>query len=218
MGSSIRIVSPKNKATASGTLMVVEVRVQNFTLNPVAIGKAARPGEGHWRVLVDGKPAGISADEVVSVPNDAYPSLDAGKHTIKVELLNNDRTPVTGAESPEITVTVPTKSAMKYAPASGQPGIKILVPHNKSAVSPYVIVWVRVKGLKQNPAAVGASPKAGEGHWHLYVDGKLAGLSTSSVADVQMTRGKHTLRASLHNNDNTPLQGAGTDQVTVLVR
>jgi len=97
-GPAIQIVSPRHTATVSGSLMVIEVRVQNFILAPTGIGKAAKPGQGHWAVFVDGKPAGLSADEVVSIPNDAYPILAAGKHTINVELRNNDRTPVAGAE------------------------------------------------------------------------------------------------------------------------
>jgi hypothetical protein len=215
---SIKIVSPRNNATVSGSQLVVEVRAQNFSLDPGAIGKPAKLGEGHWQVSVDGKFAGLSADEVVSLPNDAYPMLSAGNHTIKVELLNNDHTPVAGAESSEIKVTIPSKSAMRYAPASGQPGIKILVPHDRTAVSSYLVVWVKVRGFKENPEAVGAAAKAGEGNWHLYVDGKLAAVSASNVADVRLTRGKHNLRASLHNNDQSPVKGASSDQVTVTVR
>jgi len=214
---AIQIVSPRNGSTVSGMQMVVEVRVQNFVLNPSAIGKAAKPGEGHWQVYVDGKPAGLSADEVVSIPNDAYPALAAGKHAIKVELRNNDHTPVVGAESSEITLTIPSKSAMHYAPAAGKPGVKILVPHNNTAVSAYLIVWVKLRGLKEAPQAIGTAAKAGEGNWRLYVDGKLAGVSTSSVADVQLTRGKHILKATLHNNDSTPITPASSDQVTVMV-
>ncbi len=217
-GPSIQIVAPRSGAGVSGSLMVVEVRVQNFILNPLPIGKAARPGEGYWRVYVDGKFAGLSADEVVSVPNDAYPSLPAGKHTIKVALYNYDHTAVPGGESSEITVTVAPKSAMKYVSASGTPGIKIVVPRNKATMSPYVVVWVKIKGLKENPMAVGRPAKAGEGNWRLYVDGKLAGLSTSSVADVVLPRGKHTLGASLRNNDHTPVKGASSDHVTIIVQ
>jgi len=216
-GPAIRIVAPRNGAHVSGSQMVVEVRVQDFTLNPMGIGKAAKVGEGHWYVYVDGNLAGLSADDVVSLPNDAYPTLAAGKHTIKVELRNNDHTPVAGAESSEIAITVPAKSAMHYAPPSGKPGIKILVPHNRTAVSAYLIVWVKVRGIKQNPDDVGSAAKAGEGNWHLYVDNKLAGVSLSSVADVQLSRGKHTLRASLYNNNHTPVQGAASDEVTVTV-
>jgi hypothetical protein len=215
---SIQIVSPRNSATVSGSQMVIEVRVQNFELNPGAIGKPAKSGEGHWHVYVDGKLAGLSADEVVSIPNDTFPVLTAGKHIIKAELHNNDHTPVAGAASSEITISIPPKSAMHYVPTSGQPGIKILVPHNHSAVSAYLIVWVKVKGFKENPVAVGTAAKAGEGHWRLYVDGKLAGISASNVADVQLTRGKHTLKAGLYNNDHTPVRGASSDQVSVSVQ
>jgi hypothetical protein len=214
---SIQIVSPRNSATVSGIQMVVEVRVHNFLLNPAAIGKPAKPGEGHWNVYVDGKFAGLSADEVVSIPNDAYPVLSAGKHAIKVELRNNNHTPVVGAESSEITLTVPTKSAMRYTPASGRPGIKILAPHDHTAVSAYLIVWVKVRGFKENPMAIGTVAKAGEGNWHIYVDGKLTGVSASSVADAQLTSGKHTVKAALFNNDQTPVNGASSDQVTVTV-
>jgi hypothetical protein len=216
-GPAIQIVSPRNGSTVSGMQMVVEVRVQNFVLNPSAIGKAIKPGEGHWQVYVDGKLAGLSADDVVSIPNDAYPALAAGKHSIKVELRNNDHTPVVGAESSEITLTIPSKSTMHYAPAAGKPGVKILVPHNNTAVSAYLIVWVKLRGLKEAPEAIGTAAKAGEGNWRLYVDGKLAGVSASSVADVRLTRGKHILKATLHNNDSTPVTAASSDQVTVMV-
>src|SRR5262249_25413231 len=215
---SIRIVAPRDKATVSGNQMVVEVRVQDFRLNPVAIGKPASLGEGHWYVYVDGKFAGLSADEVVSIPNDAYPSLAAGPHTIKVELRNNDHTPVDGAESPEIRVTIPPKSAMHYAPGPGRPGIKILVPHDHSAVSAYLVVWVKVRGFKGSPMGLGTAAKTGEGNWHLYVDGKLGAVSTSSVADIRLARGKHMLKATLHNNDFAPVAGASGDQVAVTVR
>ena len=215
---SIRVVAPRNNATVSGNQMVVEVRVENFTLNPMAIGKPASPGEGHWYTYVDGKFAGLSTDDVVSIPNDTYPTLAAGKHTIRVELRNNDHTPVAGAEGAEIRVTIPSKSAMHYAPVSGRPGIKILVPHDHTAVSSYLIVWFKVRGFKGSPMGLGTAAKAGQGNWHLYVDGKLGAVSTSSVADLRLTPGKHTLKATLHNNDFAPVAGASGDQVAVTVR
>ena len=78
-GASIQIVAPRNGSGVSGKLMVVEIRVQNFMLSPLSIGKTRMLGEGYWRVYVDGKFAGVSADEVISIPNDTFPSLPAGK-------------------------------------------------------------------------------------------------------------------------------------------
>jgi hypothetical protein len=215
---AIQIVSPRNGTTISGTMMVVEVRVQGVKLVPSMIGKPANPGQGHWEIFVDGKAAGLSADDVISLPNDVHPSLLPGKHTLKAVLYNNDNTAIDGADSSEVTVTIPAKSAMRYKPASGNPRIKILVPHNHATTSPYVIVWVKINGLRENPSAVGKPARAGEGHWHLYVDGKMAGLSTTNVADVQMSRGKHILKAMLTNNDNTPVKGAASDQIAVTVK
>src|SRR5207302_8886921 len=78
ISSAIQIVSPRNNATISGTQVVAEGRVQNFYLNPLSIGKAARPGEGYWAVSVDGKYAAPSADEAASLPSYASPALDPG--------------------------------------------------------------------------------------------------------------------------------------------
>ncbi|TMI82616.1 MAG: hypothetical protein E6H04_04470 [Bacillati bacterium ANGP1] len=217
-GASIQIVAPRNGSGVSGKMMVVEVRVQNFMLNPLSIGKARMLGEGYWRVFVDGKFAGVSADEVISIPNDTFPSLPAGKHTIKAALYNNDHSPVPGGESSEITITIPQKSPMSYAPGSGNPGIKIVVPRNKATTSPYVVVWVRIKGLKENPMGLGKAARPGEGNWRLYVDGQLAGVSTTTVADVVLPRGKHILGASLRNNDHSPMKGASSDQVSITVK
>ena len=68
-----------------------------------------------------------------------------------------------------------------------------------------------------NPLSIGKAARPGEGYWEVYVDGKFAGISTSSVADVQMPRGKHVLGVSLRNNDHSPVKGASSDQVTVTV-
>lgn len=218
LGPSIQIVAPRNGATISGTQMVVEVRVADFILNGPAIGRAGVPGQGHWQAYVDGTLAGLSADDVVSIPNDTYPALGPGRHVIKVELRHNDYTPVAGAKSAEVTVRIPERSPMRYAPAPGSPGIKILSPRNHAKTSPDVIVWVRIQGVKQNPLAIGKAAAPGEGYWRLFADGAVAGLSASSVADVQLARGKHTLRAVLYNNDHTPLRGASSDQIAITVR
>ena len=213
---SIKILSPSDGATVSGSMLVVEAQAKGLTLNPVGIGTAAKAGEGHWHVYVDGKLAGLSADGVVSVPNDAFPTLTAGKHVIKVDLHNNDHTPVAGAKDDQITVNV--ARTLTYADKAGSPGIRIIAPKNGASISPHVIVDVAVTGLKLDPVAVGTAAKAGEGHWHLYVDGKLAGLSASSVADATLTPGTHTLKASLHNNNHTPVEGASSSEITVTVK
>ena len=63
-------------------------------------------------------------------------------------------------------------------------------------MSSYPIVWVKVKGFKENPMAMGTVAKAGDGNWHLFVDGRLAAVSVSSVADVRLARGTRSGRLS----------------------
>ncbi|HLW59525.1 MAG TPA: hypothetical protein VKV57_06305 [bacterium] len=213
---SITILSPKDRTTVAGSQLVIQTTVKNFALDPVAIGTAPKAGEGHWHLYVDGKLAGLSADGVISIPNDAYPTLTAGSHVIKVDLHNNNHTSVEGAKGDQITVRVAkTLSAMAMG---GHPGVKFLWPTDGATVPAHTIVRVSVTGLKLDPVAVGTAPKAGEGHWHLYVDGKLAGLSASSVADATLTPGSHVLKVSLHNNDHTPVAGASSSEITVHVK
>lgn len=210
---SVRFLSPQDGATVSGDLLVVQAQVDNFQLNPLEIGMQPKPGQGHWHLYVDGQLAGLSADGVLSVPNDAFPLLSAGQHVLKVSLHNNDHTPVPGSQSQEITVNV--AQDMHYAPPPGGPAIRIVSPSNGSQVSTHLVVRVAIAGFQMDPVDIGMQPKPGHGHWHLYVDGQLAGLSASNVADVALTPGQHTLRVSLHNNDHAPVKDAQADQVTV---
>lgn len=73
---------------------------ENFTLDP-DIGGANVEGHGHWGVLVDGAPVAESATGTASLSG-----LAAGDRVIRVELRNNDRTPVDPPVFDEITVSV----------------------------------------------------------------------------------------------------------------
>jgi hypothetical protein len=62
------------------------VVLHDFTLAPNAIGGANKPGEGHWLLYLDDVP-------LFSVGVDRFPlgGLTPGRHTVKAELRNNDR-------------------------------------------------------------------------------------------------------------------------------
>src|SRR5690348_3478936 len=63
----IKLVSPTAGQTVSGPLDV-RAQITNFTLDGTKIGTPPQPGVGHWHVYVDGKYAGLSVSDVVTIP------------------------------------------------------------------------------------------------------------------------------------------------------
>jgi len=108
-GASIGIVEPADGWTADADRIEVQVDVTDFALDGTKIGQPAadNAGVGHWHVYVDGEYAGLSVSDVISLPNDAMPSIAAGSHEIKVQLHNTDYTPLVPEQSDALTVTFP---------------------------------------------------------------------------------------------------------------
>jgi hypothetical protein len=222
--ASIKIISPADNWSATGDRVEVQVQVEGLKLDGTKIGQPAaqNPGVGHWHVYVDGKYAGLSVSDVVSLPNDAMPSIAAGPHEIKVQLHNTDHTPVVPEATDAVNVTFPT--ALTYAAdATGTPSIKIVAPADGATANGRLLVQVAVTGLKLDGTKIGqpAAQNPGVGHWHVYVDGKYAGLSVSDVISLpndampSITPGQHEIKVQLHNTDHTPLTPEVTDTITV---
>lgn len=215
----IKLVSPTAGQTVSGPLDV-RAQVTNFTLDGTKIGTPPQAGIGHWHVYVDNKYAGLSVSDVVTIPNDALPDIAAGQHEIKVQLHNNDHTPVAG----DIISTAMVNFAqeVKFTPSSGSPAIKITAPANGAALSTTQpnVIHVQVTGLTLDGTKIGTPPQQGVGHWHLYIDGKYAGLSVSNSISVpndampQIAPGQHEVKVQLHNNDHTPIAGDIINTIT----
>ena len=107
--ASISLVEPDDGSTVDGDRFEVRVNVEGLTLDGTKIGlpAAQNPGVGHWHVYVDGKYAGLSVSDVISLPNDAMPSIAAGEHEIKVQLHNTDHTPLQPEVTDSVMVTFP---------------------------------------------------------------------------------------------------------------
>ena len=91
---TLTIVSP-----ADGTIVdrPVTVRVEHsgIIFDGTKIGQAPEPGVGHWHINIDGKFAGLAVSNVVEIPNDAFPTIPAGPHTIMVNLHENNHADTT---------------------------------------------------------------------------------------------------------------------------
>jgi plastocyanin len=91
----------------------VQVRLSYQDLVLKSPGGAAKKGEGHFRIVVDnGQP--------ITVASSTYtmPGLAVGTHTLKVELLNNDRTRYSPPISREVTFTIEREKPAEYVPVN----------------------------------------------------------------------------------------------------
>jgi hypothetical protein len=117
----VSFVKPKPNSTAKGGKLAATVKLTNFTLDPKDVGKAPKPGKGHLHFSVDGgkydfpkysgpngqlaKKLGVTGKYSPSVTNSiTYKNLPKGKHTISVQLANNDHSPAGGAAQVAFTV------------------------------------------------------------------------------------------------------------------
>ncbi len=86
---TLTLISPADGTTVDGPV-TVRVEHSGIIFDGVKIGKAPEPGIGHWHINIDGKYAGLSVSNVVEIPNDAFPTISAGPHTIMVNLHENN--------------------------------------------------------------------------------------------------------------------------------
>lgn len=67
-------------------------------------------------------------------------------------------------------------------------------------------------GFTMAPDKIGKKKKAGQGHYHIFVDGKYAGAGAAATgktgkpfADFTLAAGEHTITVQLANNDHSPV-------------
>jgi plastocyanin len=94
--------------TADVTLTLT---TQNLLLK--APGGVKKVGEGHFSVSVDG-----GAPQVYSTKNIVLSGLAVGEHTIKIDLMNNDKSPYSPAISKQVTFTIEKEKPKVYEPQS----------------------------------------------------------------------------------------------------
>jgi hypothetical protein len=221
--ASIGITEPADGWTVDGDRIEVRVNVEGVELDGTKIGLPAadNPGVAHWHVYVDDQYAGLSVSDVISLPNDALPTIAAGSHEIRVQLHNTDHTPLVPEATDAITVEIPPD--LSIAAPAGEPSISIVSPDTGASVDSRLEVRVAVTGVVLDGTKIGspASENPDAGHWHVYVDGEYAGLSVSDVVSLpndamaSISPGAHEIKVQLHHTDHTPLTPEQSDAVTV---
>ena len=196
------------------------------------LGKANVAGEGHLHYFLDvaapttpGKPAIPAAGSTWAATNSTvytFQNVTAGTHTLSVELVNNDHTPLNPAVVQTITFTT-----------DDNPRIKIVNPGNGYVIKTGNITITTDVTHFTLADKLGQANVPGEGHIHYYMDvmppdtpGKPAippagsvwapsASPTHTFTDVPV--GIHHFYVQLVNNDHTPLQPDQTDEIQLFI-
>ncbi len=201
----VRIASPAASTAWDSSSVELRVAKGNFTFNPQAVGGAAVPGEGHYHIFVNDVYWGFATTEFMNLTG----LTAGGDFDIRVELANNDHTLLSPPVFDEISVdTAPGAKELHLSTA-----IKGAIVNASSLRVPFTLA-----NFTMNPAAVGQSPVAGEGHFLLYLDGALVGPGTQSpVPLTDLTPGSHTIVLELVQNNHAPLSPRVVDSATFSV-
>jgi hypothetical protein len=121
-GPKIGVAFKKPKPNSKvGSKFTAVVKLSNFKLDPKDVGKKPKLGKGHLHFSLDGgkfdfpkysgangklaKKLGVTGKYSPSVTMQiTYKKIPKGKHTLKVELANNDHSPAGASATDSITV------------------------------------------------------------------------------------------------------------------
>lgn len=196
----------------------LHVVTTDFTFAPRHASTPHVPGEGHAHVYVDGEKVGRVYGEWMHLP------VEPGRHEVRVDLNANDHSPLLlDGEPIEDTVTVEVP----------EPGEAHMHDEGVEAAAPFPAVslevvedpksgWnVRVEAGDFTFAPQHASTPhvSGEGHAHLYVDGRKVARLYGEWFHLgeDLAAGEHQVRVELNTNDHVPYLAEGRPVEAVAV-
>lgn len=194
MVPSIEVVSPMDDSILYKNSLHLEVSIEDLEMNASAIGGENMVGEGHYHIYINDGLVGPFTDTMVMLED-----LPAGDHVLKVQLVNNDHTPII----PEVM------DMIEFTIASDMPSIMIDGPMEGSIIyDDKLELMLNVSDFMLNATSIGLSNVPGEGHYHVYINETLVGPYTNlSVLLEDLPAGDHVLKIELRNNDHSPLMG-----------
>ena len=243
----VTLTSP-GEGESIGSKFTAKVDLAGFKLDPKDVGKKAEDGHGHLHFSLDGgkydsakysgangklaEQLGTDGKYSPSVaPQITYSGIPAGKHTLVVDLANNDHSDT--GDKAEVTFTVAGGAEAK----TGKNGEKVAFEGVQTTPSGFT-ADVSLSDVELDPKAVGKMSEAGHGHLHFELDGgkydsakysgangKLAeqlgtdGKYSPSVAPTitydNLPTGRHVLKAYVANNDHSESGAVATRTITV---
>lgn len=93
---------------AADEMTTLTITTTNFILDPAAVGMANEAGHGHYHVYLDNETGAnyLAADAAATVMVTIPAGTTAGPHTLKVQLFENDHTPLSPEVSAVVNITI----------------------------------------------------------------------------------------------------------------
>jgi hypothetical protein len=202
---TLQIVEPADGGTVDGPF-IFRIKSSGFGFAGLRINEQPRPGVGLWTVTIDGQYAGLATAPVLELPNDAFPVITVGGHTLTAELRGLDFAPLNPPVTHSIKVNA-TKDIRLTTNTSAAP-LRLVAPSANTTINSPFLCRVEYSGVKFDGLKIGKDPEPGVGHWHVNIDGIYAGLSVSNLISLpngvfqKLTPGKHVITIDLHQNNH----------------
>ncbi|MCG8423745.1 MAG: hypothetical protein MJE77_38095 [Proteobacteria bacterium] len=187
----------------------LQLVTKNFRFAPGKASTEYRDGEGHAHVFVDGKKLSRVYENWYHIG-----SLAPGERKISVELSGNDHTQLRYGDAAIADTETVTAAAGKHVhsahqprtldgPENALPSIDLVVHRDPKSGWNLQLV---TKNFRFAPDHVSTGHRDGEGHAHLYVDGKkLTRVYGEWHYLGPLAAGKHEIAVELSANDHSPL-------------
>jgi hypothetical protein len=191
---TVSIDSPANGADVDfrGELTLA-ISATDFTFDAAGVDAANEAGHGHYHVFVDGAYAGYGTDSTYALTG----LVPGSAPTLTVELAENDHTLWAITDSIGVNVLPAPTIALTIDTTPEGDG-----SFNTSSIE----ATVDVTDFVLDPGAVGGASVAGEGHYHLLVDGGYVDYDADSYAVfADLTEGSHALTVELVDNEHDPI-------------
>ena len=206
---ALEIERPADGFSLNSSSAEVEVDVDGFTLDEDAIGAPNVAGSGHYHVevgAIDGILEADSAAEITRITDLVTGSQSVGGLPITVELVNNDHTPLVPAVKDVTAISIP----------SSAPRMSIVAPVANATVGTDIGFTLAVDQFQLVDFTSVIADTAGQGHYHVLVDGVDVGHDwEESAGGFIAAPGSHEVVVELRSNLHEPLLPPVVDTVRV---
>jgi len=213
----VSVTSPGPGLVLTGNVLTLHVTASGYHLSCAWAGKPARPGIGHYHVLLDGSLINMFCTPTARI---SMQDVAPGTHTIEVVPAQDDHAEVLeNAQKMPFTYR-PKHPLPAVAPSAGAgaPSVRILEPKNGAVLHGAFAVKVAFQNFHSSCGLLGKPDVAGFGHWHVNLDtmsgpmmgmGTMLGMACTTTfhgTTVGLEPGTtHTLFALLTDNGHAPL-------------
>jgi hypothetical protein len=230
---SIRIVSPANNATITGSTVTVRVAVTHFKLvPPVLVGPnhwksipLLKGNQGHIHYLLDGAANLVLTRDVVVRTTHTWTNVSPGRHTITAYLANSQHAAFPGAAPAVIHITVKPSSSQQPQTSSAQTPSVSIVQHRveQTPAGTRLLIRVHVAHFKLIPPVYKNPPLLPntEGHIHYALDSVSNFIATQSASAslshpwTNVSPGRHTIIVYLSTSQHQLVPGTRPASVTI---